>query len=311
MSTTRPNRFERRCRTCFWTVLALGGSILVLFPVWRGQGYLFMNTPGQEGHWVKWGSFGLTGVTAATNQAPLWAPPQAYAGASSVRLPWQPVRGSAVEIEAISAVEIDLFIEATLLGVLVAGCGIGLRWAYRQAWRPPDRFVWLAWSTAAGLLLTTSAVWFAVILTFGGLLEAYENWLVAGILVGGPLGWWYGRSSQRSPPAALDDTEPLSSPPRANALWQFTLGLILGVALWWLAVMIAAAWFRGPIVGHNEFGFPRYARNQLPVNIGIGMVVSLAGWGVALAARRFLKTRWFCAGVVASSTPLGIASCFW
>src|SRR5690606_14926862 len=108
--------------------------------------------PDGTSRWVKWGSFGLTGVVAATNQAPLWDPPQAYSGAAHpVRWPWQSPTSSAVEI--------DLFIQATLLSALVACCGVALRLAYRFAGRRPDGFVWSAWSTAAGLVLTGATVW--------------------------------------------------------------------------------------------------------------------------------------------------------
>ncbi len=202
MSIPSSDRFDRKWRACYWGVIVLGCSLLFLFPVWRGQGYLKDASLGQEGHWRKWGSFGLAGVLEATNQAPIWAPPKAYSGVrTSVRWPGGSIDGPAVEIE--------LFLQTTLLCGLVAGCGIALRLVYRLAGRSPDRFVQHAWSTAIGLLLTGAATWFALILTMGAFLDEYEHWLIAATVVGGPIGWWCGNVLQKRTSSASDaDSSP-------------------------------------------------------------------------------------------------------
>jgi len=175
----------------YFGVLALTAAVLTLFPIWRGSSYSKYGTSA----WHSSGSFGLRGVLSATNQAPIWNPPAPWSGPRGnerdlVRLPWQPITQTA-------HVEIELWIEALLLACAVVVCGLLLRLAYRLAGRPPDRFVWLAWSDAAGVLLFSAAEFLMLVLTLGALLEEYEWVFVAGPFVGAVIGLAYGLSSWR------------------------------------------------------------------------------------------------------------------
>jgi hypothetical protein len=202
------------------------------------------------------------------------------------------------------------------LGVLVLGAVVRA-WNWWTGPKILDPVIAMAWSLSlwqviAWPCLVFSGAWMVSDLLAAGILSA-------GLFVGVVYGVWSLRvhaASTSSPPATNVPvpcepacvSEQLNDQGRSpiSALAWFALGFIGALCLIFV-ILWAASFFRGPILGYNELGGVRYARDQFFVQLGAGLAVLTIGWSTALGLRRLKAPRPLTWGIIVCTTPLGLA----
>jgi len=204
-----------------------------------------------------------------------------------------------------------LFTAALLsLGIILLGALLRA-WNWLARVKQPDPVATIAWSLSLWQILAWPCMIFSGAWLISEWLAAVI--LAAGFMVGLIFGAWSLRSHSQSPASAAEDCVNAGVGTRLGAhirqplvtLGWFTVGLIGAMCLTFL-VAWGAMFLRGPIQGHNEWGTPVYANDQLLVNLGGGFTVLAIGWGAAVALRLLNAPRGLTWGIVAGMTLLGV-----
>lgn len=188
--------------------------------------------------------------------------------------------------------------------------GVGLRLGCSAvARRRPDAMVSIAWSVALYLIVAFAALLVVGMLSMGYALN--DNMVVIGILGGGALvGILHGGMSALLAAKSKSSTDTAESrgaaPSAATTAGAFTqqtnsigganrvlpgavgvvLGLLIAIVLA-VVVLRVGSFFRGPVIGVWELGTPRYARDQRPVQFGMGLATMVIGGGFGAVLLRW------------------------
>jgi hypothetical protein len=205
------------------------------------------------------------------------------------------------------------------LGVLLLGVLAGA-WNWWSGPRHYDALLAMAWSVSLGLATAWLCLLVIGAFTMGLALSdpVVVGMLGAGVVAGLAYHSWsslVGHQLARKlngrleppaeTPAGTGRVVTRGTNPFASPLFWFCLGLVSGLCLM-IGFAAVANLFRGPVVGVEEFGGYRFARNQVPINTVTGLAIMASGWVAAASLRRPAVPRALLWGLVVGATALGI-----